>query len=142
MKLPVSNSKFGLLLVPLFLISCGSLMATFDQTSYSQVTSLKVDAIALINKSRESYISHLSDVSALQLELDKAIEYDKHRPKNEVTNEMWALMSNPNGNLLGGFLVKWKKDKQIDSVEVINIDTIVSRNFDRIAELEIKKLKS
>jgi len=55
---------------------------------------------------------------------------------------MWTLMSNPNGHLLGGFLVKWKKDKQIDSVEIINIDTLVSRNFDRIAELEIKKLKS
>jgi hypothetical protein len=142
MKSFASTSKFVLLLLPLFLISCGSLMATFDQTSYSQVTSLKVDAIALINKSKEPYSTHLTDVSALQLELDKAVEYDKHRPKNEITNEMWTLMSNPNGHLLGGFLTKWKKDKQIDSVEIVNIDTIVARNFDRIAELEIKKLKS
>lgn len=142
MKLFAPHSKLVLLLLLFFLFGCGSLMATFDQTSYSQVTSLKVDALALINKSGEPYSSHLTDVSALQLELNKAIEYDKHRPKNEITNEMWTIMSDPKGHLLGGFLTKWKKDKQIDSVEVVNIDTIVARNFDRIAELEIKKLKS
>jgi hypothetical protein len=116
-------------------------MATFDQASYAQVTSLKVDALALMDKSTEDYSSHINDVAAIQLELSKAIEYDKHRPNNLITNEMWNLLNDPNGHLLGGFLVKWKKDGKESAAYVADKKQQIGESIDQIAELEIKKLK-
>jgi hypothetical protein len=72
---------FGILLFS----SCKPLMSTFDQASYSQVISLKVDALALIDKSVNDYTSEAQEINSLTLELDKAIEYDKHRPNNSIT---------------------------------------------------------
>jgi len=120
---------------------CKPLMSTFDQTAYSQVTSLKVDALALMDKSTDNYSAHTADVNALQLELDKAIEYDKHRPNNLITNEQWKVLSDTTGHLLGGFLVKWKKDGKESAVYIADKKTQIGDSFDQIAELEIKKLK-
>jgi hypothetical protein len=131
-----------LVLVVVFAVGCKSLMATFDQAAYSQVTSLNVDAMALMDKSTEDYSQHTADVAALRLELDKAIEYDKHRPNDQVTNAMWNLMSDTTGHLLGGFLVKWKKDGKESHAFVTNIKVVVDSAFSQIAELEIKKIKS
>jgi len=134
--------KLSLFTALVAIVGCSPLMATFDQASYSQVTSLKVDALALMDKSVEDYSSRTADVAALQLELNKAIEYDKHRPKNQITNEMWTLMSDSTGHLLGGFLVKWKKDGKESAFYLKEKEKQVGEAFDQIAELEIKKIKS
>lgn len=141
MKTLSNPLKLVLALVTLLVLSCAPLMSTFDQASYAQVTSLKVDALALIDKSTEDYTAHVAEVNALKLELDKAIEYDKHRPHNDITNEMWNLMSDTTGHLLGGFFVKWKHDGKERPAQVTNLKKIVGDNFDRIADLEIKKIK-
>jgi len=130
-----------LLVFAVLAVGCGSLMATFDQTAYSQVTSLNVDAQALIDKSTEDYSKHTADVTALRLALDKAIEYDKHRPNNQITNAMWGLMSDTTGHLLGGFLVKWRKDGKESPAFAANIKVVIDSAFSQIAELEIKKIK-
>jgi hypothetical protein len=54
---------------------------------------------------------------------------------------MWNLMSDPNGGLLGGFLVKWKQDGKEKPAEIVDLKKSIGENFDRIADLEIKKLK-
>ena len=136
------NPSKPLLLFAIFLIcSCKPLMSTFDQASYAQVTSLKVDALALMDKATDDYASHITDVTTLQLALDKAIEYDKHRPHNDITNAMWDLMADPNGHLLEGFLVKWKNDGKESPVYLTDKKKTISDSFDQIAELEIKKIK-
>lgn len=142
MKVVSHPLPFFLAFLMLFVCSCSPLMSNFDQASYAQVTSLKVDALALMDKSTEDYSSHLSDVTALQLELSKAIEYDKHRPNNSITNDMWNLLSDPSGHLLGGFLVKWKKDGKESEAYLTDKKQQISDSFDQIAELEIKKIKA
>jgi hypothetical protein len=142
MKAVLRPLKLMLFFLTLLTLSCSPLMATFDQASYSQVTSLKVDALALMDKSTEDYSSHVSDVNALQLELNKAIEYDKHRPNNTITNDMWNLLSDPSGHLLGGFLAKWQKDGKESAAYVTDKKQQISDSFDQIAELEIKKMKA
>jgi len=123
------------------LSSCKPLMSTFDQASYSQVISLKIDALALMDKASDEYSSHISDVNTLRLELDKAVEYDKHRPNNLITNEQWALLSDNDGHLLSGFLVKWKKDGKESPTYITDKKKQINVAIDQIAELEIKKLK-
>jgi hypothetical protein len=141
MKFKLKLSIFTVIIVLSTLSGCKPLMSTFDQAAYSQVISLKVDALALMDKSGDDYSSHTTDISALQLELDKAVEYDKHRPNNLITNEQWAILSDPNGHLLGGFLAKWKKDGKESTVYVTDKKKQIGDSFDQIAELEIKKLK-
>jgi hypothetical protein len=130
-----------LFLMIIMVLSCNSLMSTFDQTAYSQVTSLKVDALDLMDKSVEDYSSHDADVKALQLKISKAIEYDKHRPNNTITNKMWDILNDPNGHLLGGFFVKWKQDGKEGSAYIMEKKKQIGGSFDQIAELESKKIK-
>jgi hypothetical protein len=128
---------FALLLIN----GCSPLISNFDQVSYQQATSLKVDALNLMDEATESYVANVADAKILQANIDKAIEYDKHRPHNEITNEMWAVMNDPQKNLLGGFLVKWKADGKCSSVYISEKKKQISFSFDQIAELESKKIQ-
>ena len=127
-------------LFSLFIFGCSPIISTFDQVAYSSVTSLKVDALALMDKSTEDYSAHANEVTALQLELDKAIEYDAHRPHNLITNEQWKLLSDPAGHLLGGFLAKWKREGKESPAYVTDKKKQIGESFDQISELEIKKI--
>jgi hypothetical protein len=124
------------------LVACSPLISNFDQVSYQQVTSLKVDALSVMDEAVTDYAGHAGGVKDLQLKVDKAIEYDKHRPHNEITNEMWALLNDPQKNLLGGFLVKWQHDGKCSAVYVTEKKKQISFSFDQIAELESKKIKT
>jgi hypothetical protein len=121
--------------------SCNPIISTFDQAAYSQVTSLKVDALYLMDKSTEDYVSHEVEITALQLKISKAIEYDKHRPHNTITNKMWDILSDPDGHLLGGFIVKWKKEGKENQTYITEKKKQIGESFDQIAELESKKIK-
>jgi hypothetical protein len=125
-----------------FITACSPLMSNFDQVSYQQVTSLKVDALSVMDEAVTDYAAHSAEVKDLQLKVDKAIEYDKHRPHNEITNEMWALLNDPQKNLLGGFLVKWQHDGKCSAVYITEKKKQISFSFDQIAELESKKIKT
>ncbi|HMG10343.1 MAG TPA: hypothetical protein VK609_17640 [Mucilaginibacter sp.] len=130
------------LVLPLCLfLGCSPLISTFDQTAYMQVTSLKVDALDLMDKATENYTTHETEVKTIQLKIDKAIEYDAHRPHNEITNQLWTILNNPDGHLFGGFLVKWKKDGNCNATFILNEKKLIGKAFDQIAELESKKIK-
>jgi hypothetical protein len=116
-------------------------MSTFDQNAYTQVTSIKVDALDLMDKATENYTAHETEVKTIQLKIDKAIEYDKHRPHNEITNQLWTILNNPQGNLFGGFLGRWKKDGTCGATFIQDEKKLVGKAFDQIAELESKKIK-
>ena len=131
------------LVLPLCLfLGCSPLMSTFDQTAYMQVTSLKVDALDLMDKATENYTTREAEVKTIQLKIDKAIEYDSHRPHNAITNQLWTILNNPEGHLFGGFLVKWKKDGTCGATFIQEEKKLIGKAFDQIAELESKKIKS
>jgi hypothetical protein len=54
--------------------------------------------------------AYRADREKLKNDLTKALETEKLRPKNELTVKMWETLSDPNRDLLGGFLDKWGKD--------------------------------
>lgn len=124
----------------LLLLGCSRTISTFDQIAYVQVTSLKVDVLNLMDEANESYSQHSVEIKDLQLKVDKAIEYDLHRPKNEITNKMWALVNDPTGHLFGGFLVQWKKEGKCGSAYISEKKKQIAKSFDQIAELESKKI--
>lgn len=131
----------GFVLPLCLLLGCSPLMSTFDQTAYTQATSIKVDALNLMDEATENYSTHETEVKTIQLQIDKAIEYDKHRPNNDVTNKLWAILNSPERNLFGGFLARWKKDGKCGATFIKDEKELVEKAFDQIAELESKKIK-
>lgn len=131
----------------LFLISffisvfgCASI-SQFDQYAYVQTTSLKVDALELMELAVEDYEKHAEKVMKLKSDIQKVYEYEKNRPKNEITVKMWEKLMNENGHLLGGFLLKWEQQGKQSEVFIRESKKIIGPAFDQIAQLESKKIK-
>jgi hypothetical protein len=131
------------------LLSCFMLYATgcstiaqFDQVAYAQVTSVESDALTLMDKATEDYSLHSKEVDEVNSKLLKAYLYDKNRPKNTITTSMWELLLKPGGNLYGGFIQRWKAEKKLGATFISEAKLKVQENFDRIAQLESKKIKN
>lgn len=71
----------------------------------------------------------------------KIYEYEKNRPKNEITIQLWDKLVNKNGHLLGGFLNRWETDTKLGETYIVEAKKLIDKAFDQIAGLESKKLK-
>ena len=130
-----------LLLTMLGFWGCATI-SSFDQYAYAQTTALKVDALQVMDMATDSFALHQKAVADLKINLQKVYEYEKNRPKNEITLQQWDLLLNPEGHLLGGFLQRWEKSSKLGATFVVNAKQIVSDAFDQISGLESHKLKS
>ena len=120
---------------------CSSLIAEYDQVSYQQAVSLKVESLALMDKAVKPYSDHEASVDALLINLEKAYEYDKGRPKNEVVTRQWEILKDPNRRLLGYFLQRWRDEKQLSEAYVVGQKKSVSLAYDQIIGLLSGQIK-
>lgn len=135
---------FGLLSLFLYisiLNGCASLISPFNQTAYEYATSLKVEALALMDKATEPYSTHQEEINEFMMEVEKAYEYAKGRPKNEISSQQWERLKDPNKNLLGGFMKRWKEKETLKKTFIQGAKGIVSDAFDTIIGLESGKIK-
>ncbi|HEX5153417.1 MAG TPA: hypothetical protein VFW07_18335 [Parafilimonas sp.] len=135
------KSSFIIISTLSLLASCATI-SNFDQYSYTQATSLKVDALNTMTNATDSFSLHQADVAQLRLQLSKAYEYEKNKPKNEVTSKMWIILIDSNGTSLGGFLTRWQKDSKLDTAFINQSKILVSQSFDGISGLESGKIKA
>ena len=100
-------------LLAIVFCGCGHYISTYDQSTYTQATSLKVDVLNLMDESTEPYAAHAKEVDAVVLNLRKAIEYEKHRPKNDITIKMWSMMldSTAQKGIVGSYVASWKQSE-------------------------------
>lgn len=140
-KRTFGNWLFTLVLGCLLLLSSACVTtAPYDQYVYKESTSLKVDALKLMDKAEKTYTSQQKEITALTDQLDKLYEYELHRRKNQLRIQMWNLLKDPERNLLGGFLSRWKKEEQLNAAFIGEAKLIVGKAFDQLAELESGKL--
>ncbi len=130
----------GLLLAGV-LARCGPAISSFNPVAYEQATSLKVDALALMERATEPYADHSAAVDSLTVRLAKAYEFANGRPKNDVSARQWHILIDPGRNLLGGFLARWKKESKLSPTFVTEARGLVSDAFDTIIGLESGKIK-
>ncbi len=131
--------RFPFFLVLAILVhGCGSTIAMYDQYAYSRVTSLKVDALELIEKADQDYEANQKEIREVDIMFQKALEYEKHRPKNEIVNAMWAKLYDPKLNLYGGFIERWRQKGKLESSFIDDQKRIIGLSFDQIAELQSK----
>ena len=132
----------ALLLAVLFLAGCPRHIAPYRPEAYDKATSLKVEALNLMDKATEPYAQHQAAAETLRLNLEKAYEDAKGIPKNELAAQMWEILKNPNGNLLGGFLAMWQKKSVLKKPFIDEKKAQVGDAFDKIIALEIGKSKT
>lgn len=125
--------------------SCGLFklgISSFDQYAYVQTTSIKVDALNLMDSAINDYTLHVQSVASVQTNLQKLYEYEKNRPKNELTVKQLDILMDTTGNLFGGFIIRWKKEKKLSQAFIKEGKKQVGAAFDQVALLESKKNKN
>ncbi|HTB21494.1 MAG TPA: hypothetical protein VK914_02185 [bacterium] len=122
---------------------CGACVeiSPFDQTAYEHATALKAEALETMDLAGEDYSAHVADVRHVRLELDQNYEYAKGRPHNEISTMQWAIIRDPKGHSLGGFLTQWQAKKKLKPYFVSESEKIISDGFDMVIGLESGKIK-
>ena len=121
--------------------SCAPGMAPFSQRAYQYATELKVDAIKLMDRAALPYSESDKQVEKLLTDIEKAYEYAKGRPRNDHSTRQWALIVNPEMNLLGGFLERWKQQGALSYPFISESKGIVADAFDAVIGLESGKIR-
>ena len=114
-------------------------ISEFNARAYEQATSLKVEALALMDNATAPYAEHADAVQHLKTELEKAHEFAKGRPNNEISARQWRILTDPERDLLGGFLADWQEQSSFSAAFVEEKKTQVARAFDTVIELESGK---
>jgi len=128
-----------MLLFPVLLIGCTATVATFNQKAYEQATSLKVEALALMDKAVDPSSDYGTAIASLKLEVEEAYEYAKGLPKNDESIHQWEIIRNPDHNSLFGFLRRWEQMGPLDQPFIDEAKGLVSEGFDAVVGLESGK---
>jgi len=121
-------------------LSCASI-SLYSEAAYERATSLKVESLALMDSATEEFGDHQIAVEDLKIQLEKAYEFAKGRPNNEISTRQWEILKDPERHLLGGFLKRWEQDGRLSREFVIQAKGLVSDAFDAIIGLESGKIK-
>jgi len=125
----------------LFLCSSCSTISKFDHYAYSQATSIKVDALSLMDSATQHYHLQQQAVTNVMISINKIYEYEKNRPKNTISAKMWAMIKDTSGNLYGAFIRRWRQDGRLDTVFIRESKLLIGQSFDQISQLESGKIK-
>lgn len=136
--LALFSGVFGLAMFSLY--AC-SYISPYSHFAYQQATSLKVEALTLMDKATEPYEKSKEGIEELETKIEKAYEYAKGRPKNELSTKQWETLKDPNRNLLGGFIRRWKEKSSLSNVFIEEAKGLVADAFDTISGLESGKIK-
>ncbi len=134
--------RLGIVLLSIQIFSSCKTISVFDQYAYTQSTALKVDALSLMDNATTGFTANTTEIEDFNLKIQKVYEYEKHRPKNEITVKLWDIIMNPDKNLLGGFLARWKQNNTLGKTFINEAKIQVGEAFDIIVELESQKIKA
>jgi hypothetical protein len=136
----------GVPLVTTAVLCACSTIATYDQVAYEHAVNAKVDTLALVGKATEPYANNVKSIEAVNLELNKAYEYDKGRPLNQKTLQLWEQLlvekaDDPDSGIYPRFLHIWQRQGTISLAAVTGKQQRIALAFDQIIGLESGKNK-
>jgi hypothetical protein len=117
-------------------------MTPQDAESLESFNILKIDAISIMKKGAKSYAAMAPQIKEYKVKMDDQLTYERAKDKNLKTVQMLELISNPDGNLLGGFFKRWENEDKLNGPFIKEIAKGVSESFDKIINLEKRKKKS
>ena len=131
----------ALLCLSALAVGCAPRLAPFSELAYEQATALKVDALALTSRANEPFARHREAVADLTLRVEKAYEFARGRPRNEISTQQWEILKDPERNLLGGFLRRWESASTLSPAFIEEARRLIADAFDTIIGLESGKIK-
>jgi hypothetical protein len=131
----------SVMFVFLFYFGC-NYIAPYNQHAYEQTTSLKVEALSLVAKANEPYSDHEKEIAQFKLKMLKAHEYARGIPRNSDATEQWAILVNPAGKSMFGFLDFWEKNNRMSEIFTEEYKKEINKHFNAIIELEAAKMSS
>lgn len=123
----------------LCLTSCAPLIGPYSPTAYKNATTLKAQTLALMDKATEPYQKYEEKVESLTIEINEAYEYVHGIPSDSLSARQWEILKNPDGDLLGKFLSRWKSKDTLSRVYIDQFKGIIADAFDEIICLEANK---
>lgn len=130
----------GLTACLFLLVGCATI-SQYSHYAYVQAVNLKVESLNMMDKGTEYFADHKQDSKILMLNIEKAYEYEKGRPKNDETAQMWEILKDPEKDLLGGFLKLWQKQEKLSEMYISEKKKQVEKAYDEIIGLESGKIK-
>ena len=127
----------GGLLVALVVSACS--VAGFEQQAVDFAVDIKTEALALMDQATDDFANHSGEVTALRQRMSAASAFAEGRSNNTESITQWQLMTDPNGNLLGGFLSRWEQRGQLSRAFIDGRKGQVSRGLDIIVDTENAK---
>jgi hypothetical protein len=127
------------IVLSLMIWSCSSI-SVFSPEAYKQAVDLKVESLNLMSFATMPYTHYEEEAHYLTTELNKAYEFSKGRPDNEISTAQWEILIDREGNLLGGFLKRWEAEETLSEMFVVEMQLLVSDAFDTIIGLESGKI--
>lgn len=148
-KMKISQRLFYFFFIALASVSisfqsCSSArgMVARDAESIESFAILKMDAISIMKKGAKSYSTMAPQINEYKAKMNDQLIYERAKgEKNMKTVQMLELMSNPDGNLLGGFFKRWEDEGKLNGPFIKEAAKVVSTNFGKIINLEKKKKK-
>ena len=138
---------FNCTIVALALLTLGACTTTnpsvgkFNNKAYENATSIKARALALVDLSAEPYTKHEQTAVTLMTDVSAAREFSAGLPNNSISAAQWDAIRDPQRNLLGGYIGKWKARTGAGMAEFFRkeVKTQLSRAFDYLICLEANK---
>jgi len=135
------------LLLAFFLLTGCTNIAFYDQAAYANAVDLKVDTLALMELAVSPYSSQTAKIESVNLQMQKAYEYDRGRPMNETTVQLWDVLlktdpAHPENGLWPRFLERWRKNGTLSPVVISDKKEHIATAFNAIIALESGKNRS
>ena len=126
-----------LLLLPLALALLGcALIGKFDQNSYNSAQTLKEDAVGIVLHPSPAAVDNLA------VRLEAAVAYETGKGKaNKISVAQWKLIANPHGNLLGGWITRYRAGTVMSPTYSEEKARQIGLAFDEVLKLEGGKIR-
>jgi hypothetical protein len=121
------------------LAGCGTTTAPFDQTAQLNAEQLKVQTLALIDKSGTKFTASQKDVVALTTKYDAAASAAAAVPKNEPVTAAWGIIRGPQSGSAVEYFNTWKQRSAMRPAIRAEKKAQIGRHFDYLICLETAK---
>jgi hypothetical protein len=137
----MKRTAIGCALALLVLGTCVPRVAMYSPAAYDAAVSLKVDTRTLVLKSGEPFPHHRDAVRELAVRMEKAYEYARGIPDNELAAGQWEIMRDPARGLAGGLFREWEEQGTLAPAYAAEKSRQIDRAFDQIIGLESRKVR-
>jgi len=130
------------LLIPVVaIVLCGcQTISTYDEHAYALQTSCLADILKLVDVANTPYDSNADQIKAVSLNVERAYEYDRNRPLNQIQVKQWDIVRDPAQGSFAGFLAHWKAHGTLSNTYITEKKKQIAIQFDAMTTLEAGKI--